>query len=151
MTKTAQPEFIIQRIYEKDVSFEAPNVPEIFKDQWEPEVSMDLNIQTQDLKDDTYEVVLKIIATAKLKDKIAFLVEVNQAGIFTVKGFPKDQLEIMLGSFCPSVLFPYAREAIASLVSKGSFPPLHLAPINFDALYQQQKQEQEQGKSEIIH
>lgn len=147
--KKSQPEFAIQRLYIKDVSFEAPSTPDIFKSDWKPEVHVDLNIINNKLEEDAHEVILKIIVTAKLKDKIAFLVEVNQAGIFTVKGFPEEQLKPMLGSFCPNILFPYAREAISSLVAKASFPPLHLAPVNFDALYQQQMEEKEKGK--VVH
>lgn len=147
--KTKQPEFMIQRIYVKDVSFEAPSTPEAFKLDWKPEVHLDLNITTNKLEENLHEVVLKVIVTAKLKNKIAFLVEVNQAGIFAVTGFTDEQLKPMLGSFCPAILFPYAREAVASLVGKGSFPPLHLAPVNFDALYQQQLQQEKEGK--IVH
>ncbi len=148
-TKAKQPEFAIQRIYAKDVSFEAPHVPEIFKTDWEPDINIDLNVKVVELETDVNEVTLKIIVTVKLKDKIAFLVEVNQAGIFTVQNFPKDQLKPMLESFCPNVLFPYARERIADLVSHASFPPLHLAPVNFEALYQQQMEEAKEGK--IVH
>ena len=137
--KQQQPEFIIQRLYVKDMSFETPNTPEIFKSEWKPEINIDLNMQNKELEDSMHEVVLKLIVTAKIKDKTAFLVEVNQAGIFFMKGFEKEPLDGMLGAFCPGILFPYAREVIANLVSRGGFPPLHLAPINFEALYQQQQ------------
>lgn len=138
----AQPEFSIQRLYVKDLSFEAPNTPEIFNTKWEPQVSMDLNINDSKLADDVYEVVVKVLVTTKLAEKTAFLVEVQYAGIFMIKGMPDDQMKPMLGSFCPSLIFPYAREVVSDLVSRGGFPPLYLSPINFDALYQQQQQEQ---------
>jgi preprotein translocase subunit SecB len=134
----SQPGFGIQRIYVKDLSFEAPSTPEIFKTEWTPQVDFNLHTSFSNITDDAYEVVLQITVTAKLKDKTAFLIEVKQAGIFTVKGFTKEQLDPMLGSFCPNILFPYARELISTTISRGSFPPLYLAPINFDALYQEQ-------------
>lgn len=131
-------EFSIQRLYVKDLSFEAPSTPEIFQTEWVPQVDFNLHTSFSKITDGVYEVVLQITVTAKLKDKTAFLIEVKQAGIFTLKGFTKEQLDPMLGSFCPNVLFPYARELISTTISRGSFPPLYLAPINFDALYQEQ-------------
>lgn len=133
-----QHEFGIQRIYVKDISYEAPGTPEIFQTEWTPQVDFNLNTESKKITDDIYEVVLKVTVTVKLKDKTAFLVEVKQAGIFIIKGFTKEQLDPMLGSFCPNVLFPYAREFISSTISRGNFPPLYLAPINFDVLYQEQ-------------
>lgn len=133
-----QHEFVIQRIYVKDISYEAPSTPEIFQTEWTPQVDFNLQTNSQKITDDVYEVVLQITVTTKLKDKTAFLVEVKQAGIFTLKGFTKEQLDPMLGSFCPNILFPYARELISATISRGSFPPLYLAPINFDVMYQEQ-------------
>ncbi len=149
--KSKQPEFAIQRLYIKDISFEAPNTPEVFKSAWKPEISVDLNIKTDKLEESVYEVVLKIIVTAKLSNKIAFLAEVNQAGIFTLKGFAEEQLKGMLESFCPNILFPYGREAVSDLVSRGGFPPLYLAPINFEALYQQRLEEEKRKKAKTFH
>lgn len=131
-------EFAIQRIYTKDLSFEAPSTPEIFQIEWAPQVDLNLHTDSKKISDDNYEIVLQITVTVKLKDKTAFLVEVKQAGIFTVKGFDKEQLGSMLGSFCPNILFPYARELVSATISRGSFPPLYLAPVNFDAMYQEQ-------------
>jgi preprotein translocase subunit SecB len=143
------PMFSIARIYVKDVSFEAPNAPEIFKQEWKPEVNVDLQTKTNRMEEAVYEVLLHITVTVKMADKVAFLVEVHQSGIFTIKGFPKEQLSHALGSMCPSILYPYAREAISDLVIKGGFPQLLLAPVNFDALYlqhlEQQKKSGEQG------
>ncbi|KTD16705.1 protein-export chaperone SecB [Legionella jordanis] len=140
-----EAQFMIQRVYVKDSSFEAPNTPSIFQQQWEPELSLDLNTQHNQLEQGVYEVVLTVTATVKNKQTTAFLVEVKQAGIFTIQGTSKEQLDHLLNSFCPNILFPYAREAITSHVIHGSFPQLVLAPINFDALYMQQLQEKQQA------
>jgi preprotein translocase subunit SecB len=145
MAEQKNPEFNIQRLYIKDISFESPNSPEMFQAEWKPEVNVDLNVETNKLAEDVHEVVLKITVTTKLDKKTAFLAEVNQAGIFTLKNFDNEQFQAMLGSFCPNILFPYAREAVSDLTNRGGFPPLYLAPINFDALYQQQL-EAEKGK-----
>lgn len=136
-TTEQQPEFGIQRLYVKDFSFEGPNSPKIFLDEWKPEVSMDLNIDSNAIDSATHDVTLTVTITVKVKEKTAFLVEVKQAGIFTVKNFNQDQTEPMLQIFCPNLLYPYAREAITSAVAKGGFPQLYLAPVNFEALYQE--------------
>jgi preprotein translocase subunit SecB len=137
-----QPQFAIQRIYIKDLSFEAPQAPLIFKSDWQPDISVDLNTLANDLEQGSYEVVLRITVTAKLQDKIAYVAEVQQAGIFTLTGFPDDQLKPMLGSYCPNILFPFAREVIADVINRGSFPQFNLAPINFDALYVEHMRQQ---------
>ena len=108
------PEFAIQRIYMKDSSFETPKAPEIFREQWEPQVSIDLQTSSKKIEDKIYEVVLGVTVTVKIKELVAFLVEVKQAGIFSIGEFPEDQLGQLLGSFCPNILFPYARESITS-------------------------------------
>lgn len=141
-----QQQFAIQRLYLKDVSFETPGSPEIFTQEWQPEVGLELSTQGNKIADDAYEVVLTITVTCKAGERTAYLVEVKQAGIFTVTGFDEATLSGMLGSYCPNILFPYAREVISSLVTKGSFPQVLLAPINFDALYAQHlAQQQEQA------
>lgn len=143
----AEQQFIIERIYVKDISFEAPNSPAVFTENWEPETNLNLNTQVNPLGEDHYEVELHVTVSVKNKEgKTAFLVEVIQAGAFLIKGYPQDQLGHLLASYCPSNLFPYAREVISNLVSKGSFPEMHLSPINFDALYAQRLQE-EQGQA----
>jgi preprotein translocase subunit SecB len=142
-------QFAIQKIYLKDVSFESPNSPQAFTDgNWQPQINVQLNSSNQSIADDTYEVVLDITVTAKHEDKTAFLVEVKQAGIFTISGFPQENMGGMVGAFCPETLFPFAREAISELVSKGGFPPLLLAPVNFNALYTQQVQQQATAQAE---
>ena len=130
-----QPEFHIQRVYIKDVSFEAPNTPAIFQKEWQPDVKLDMDTKTAVLAEDIYEVCLTLTVTCSLGDDVAFLCEVKQAGIFTAANLDAPQLAHCLGSYCPNILFPYARETIASLVSRGSFPQLNLAPVNFDALF----------------
>lgn len=142
------PTFNIQRIYVKDASFEAPHAPEIFKQEWKPEVNVDLQTKTNRLEESIFEVVLHLTVTVKMDTKVAFLVEVHQAGIFTLKGFPQEQLGHVLGSMCPNILYPYVRETISDLVIRGGFPQLLLAPVNFDALYLQHlEQQNQQGKT----
>lgn len=136
MTDTAQPQFALQRIYLKDASFEVPNAPRVFLQAWNPEISIDLATGMAQLEDGNhYEVTLSLTVTAKNDNQIAFLVEVQQAGIFQAIGFPDEELAPLLGAYCPNLLFPYAREAISDLVGKGSFPQLLLQPINFDAVF----------------
>lgn len=137
-------QFAIQKIYLKDVSFESPNTPQAFTDgEWQPQINVQINSSNQVIAQDTYEVVLDITVTAKHDENTAFLVEVKQAGIFTISGFPQENLGGMVGAFCPETLFPYAREAVSELISKGGFPQLLLAPVNFNALYTQQLQQQQ--------
>lgn len=136
-------DFIIEKIYTKDLSFEAPNAPAIFQEDWQPDLQLDLNMSSNAIAKDTYEVVLKVTVTVKSGEKNAFLVETDQAGIFTITGFPEEQMGPLLGSVCPNILFPYAREVISDVVTRGGFPQLVLAPINFDALYAQQMEERD--------
>lgn len=144
-------QFVIQRLYVKNSSFETTQTPSIFQKQWEPELNVELNTGHQELEPNIYEVTLTVTATVKNKQETAFLAEVQQAGIFTIQGPGEEQLQHILGSFCPSILFPYIRETISSLVTKGSFPPLVLSPINFDALYIQKMQaQQEQPQEEDV-
>ena len=147
--QTNQPQFEIQRIFVKDISFEAPNTPHTFVEEWKPEVALNLETKSDRVQDQLHEVILSITATVTTSKKTAFLIEVHQAGIFMITGFPSDQLHQMLGSFCPNILFPYAREVISDIVVRGGFPQLILAPVNFDALYSQHvgKQSEESGET----
>jgi preprotein translocase subunit SecB len=145
MTKTAQPEepkreFSLQRIYTKDISFETPNSPDIFKKTWKPESSVNLNTEVTKLGDDVFEILLTVTITTKIEDQTAYLAEVKQAGIFGIKGFPEQEVGPLMGSYCPNLLFPYVREVVTDLVTKGSFPQMVLQPVNFDALYAQHQQ-----------
>jgi preprotein translocase subunit SecB len=146
-SSAVEQQFIIERIYIKDASFESPNSPSIFTADWDPDTNLQLNTEVTPISETHYEVVLLITVTVKSQDKTAFLVEVAQAGVFQITGYDPEQLNHLLASYCPSNLFPYAREAIASLISKGSFPEMHLSPINFDALYAQRLQEEAEQKA----
>jgi preprotein translocase subunit SecB len=132
---SAAPQFAIQRIYTKDISFETPNSPDIFKKEWKPEVQLDLDTKSTKIDNDLYEVVLAVTVTAKIGEETAFLCEVQQAGIFTIGDMPEQNKAHMMGAFCPNTLFPYARETISNLVNRGTFPALNLAPVNFDAIF----------------
>jgi preprotein translocase subunit SecB len=125
----------VQKIYVKDASFEVPNAPMIFQDQGQPNVQLNLNQKVQTIGENAYEVVLTVTLTCKIGDKTAYLAEVQQAGIFGMVGFDQQNLHAMLGTFCPTTLFPYARQAIANLVLEGGFPPFLLQPVNFDQIY----------------
>ena len=133
-------QFLVQRIYTKDISFEAPNSPAIFQENWTPEIKVGLSNETRKPGDDNLEVTLKVSVEAKHEDKTVFLVEVQQAGLFLAQGFSKQEMEAVIGVAAPNVLFPYAREAISDLVTRGSFPQFVLQPVNFEALYAQQRQ-----------
>lgn len=132
-------QFSLQRIYVRDLSFEAPKAPEVFRQDWKPSVQLDLNTKQKALSGgDFYEVVLSLSVTVKTGEEVAFIAEVQQAGIFLIKGLEAEAMGHTLGAFCPSLLFPYAREALDNLVVRGSFPALMLAPVNFDVLYAQE-------------
>lgn len=143
----------IQRIYVKDVSFEAPNLPHIFHQEWKPKLGFDLSTETVQLGDDLYEVTLNITVETTMEDSgdLAFICEVKQAGVFTISGLEEVQMAHCLTSQCPNMLFPYARELVSSLVNRGTFPALNLSPVNFDALfieYMNRQQEAENTQAE---
>ena len=142
------PQFNIQRIFTKDISFESPNSPAIFTKEWKPEIKLDIDTSTNKLDESVFEVVLSVTVTASLGEETAFLCEVQQAGIFAIGEMPDQNKAHMLGSYCPNLLFPYARETISNLVNRGTFPPLNLAPVNFDAIfaaYMQKRVQEAQG------
>ena len=134
-----QPVFSIEKIYVKDLSLEIPNAPAIFLEQEQPEIDMQLASQATQLEDGFFEVSLSVTVTAKLPEKTVFLCEVTQGGIFQIRNIPAEDIEPILGVACPNILFPYAREAVSNLVGRAGFPPVILAPINFEALYMQQR------------
>lgn len=136
-----EKQFSIQKIYVKDLSFETPHSPEIFTKQWNPEVSFNLSSNVNPLQEGVSEVNLTVTLTVKIEDQVAYLTEVTQSGIFGISGFEGGELAHLLGSFCPNLLFPYARETVSDLVTRGGFPPMLLAPVNFDAIYAQHLQE----------
>ena len=137
----AQPGFAIEKLYVKDVSLEIPNAPQIFTDRTPPQVSVELGNSAQKLDEGIYEVAIKVTLTSKIADKVAFLVELTQAGIFGIRNVPDDNMEMILAITCPNILFPYAREAVSDLVTRAGFAPVLLNPINFEALYMQQKEQ----------
>jgi preprotein translocase subunit SecB len=134
-------EFALQRIYTKDISFETPNSPAIFQKEWKPESGVNMNTEVKKLAENIYEITLTVTVTTKIGDQTAYLAEVKQAGIFSINSFPEKEMGPLLGSYCPNLLFPYVREVVSDLVTKGSFPQLVLQPVNFDALYAQHQQE----------
>jgi preprotein translocase subunit SecB len=138
---TDDRQFAIRNVYVKDLSFEAPNTPEIFRQEWKPEVSLNFDIKRTGLDENTHEIVLTVTVTAKVGDQTAYLIEIQQAGIITALGFPQEELGPLFYVYCPSLLFPYARQAAADLVFKGGFPPLVLQHIGFDAIYAQKQAE----------
>ncbi|NOR79276.1 MAG: protein-export chaperone SecB [Methyloprofundus sp.] len=142
-----EKQFSIQKIYTKDISFESPAAPNVFTEKWEPAVDFNLGTNATPLQDSMFDVALTVTVTVKTGDTTAYLVEATQAGIFSLAGFPDEEMGPMLGSFCPNILFPYVREVISDLVAKGGFPQLLLAPVNFDALYAQHIQQAQQAPS----
>jgi preprotein translocase subunit SecB len=141
MSEEVQQAFVIQKIYTKDVSFESPNTPAIFASEFQPELGIDLNVESSGLEEGIYHVVVRVTATTKVGDNTAFLCEVEQAGIFTLTGFNDAELSYMLGVQCPNVLFPYARETVSDLVTRGGFPQLLLEPVNFEMMYHEHMQQ----------
>lgn len=151
MTEEQKPQFAIQAVYIKDLSFESPNSPKIFAVKTKPKINMDLQTRSRKVGEDTYEVILAVTVTVKAEEDTAFLIELQQAGIFAVAGLAEEQLKHTLGSYCPNILFPYARQAVANTVMQGGFEPLQLTPINFDALYQQHLQKEQQKANSETH
>lgn len=153
------PIFAIQRIYLKDISFETPMGPEAFTKAFKPNIQQDLNIQANQVEDGLFEVVLFLTITASIENRAVFLVEVKQAGLFGIANIEGPAITQLINTACPQILFPYAREAVDSILGRGSFPPLMLAPINFDAVFvqaisaaQQQAAEQAQAeKPEVVN
>ncbi|MCA1714694.1 MAG: protein-export chaperone SecB [Gammaproteobacteria bacterium] len=135
--ETTGPSFSIEKIYVKDISFEVPGAPAVFNESSQPQLQMNLNQRVQRLADNAYEVVLGITLTCTIAEKTAYLAEVQQAGVFGLAGFDDATLDGMLGTHCPNVLYPYARQTISDLIQAGGFPPFVLQPINFEALYAQ--------------
>lgn len=137
------PAFSVHNVYIKDISYEAPNTPHIFSEEWKPKLDFDLQMGRQVLAEDVHEVVLDVTITVKIgeEEKVAFIVEIQQAGVFSAEGFDENQLQQVLSVTAPGILFPYVREAVSNCVTKGGFPQLVLPPMNFEAMYQQQMQE----------
>lgn len=138
---TQQKQLLLQKIYLKDLSFESPKAPAVFTSAAAPQTQLNIRSGAQDIAPNTLEVTLTLTVEAKDKDATMFLIEVAQAGVFMIQGYTPEERAMLIGSFCPNTLYPFAREAIADIVTKGGFPQLLLQPINFDALYMQALQE----------
>ena len=146
--QSAPMQLNVQKIYVKDASFEVPNAPQVFQEQGQPQVQLNLSQKADALADGVHEVVLTLTVTCTLNDHTAYLAEVHQAGIFAIEGFDDNNLNAILGSYCPNMLFPFARQVISDLVQNGGFPPFLLQPINFDALYAEQMRRMAAGATE---
>ena len=142
-TNSANQQLMLQKIYVKDLSFESPKAPMVFTTNVQPQTQVSIRSGSADVAPDTQEVTLTLTIEAKDKDATLFLAEVSQSGIFFIQGYSAEEKAVLLGSFCPATLYPFAREAIADLVQRGGFPQLLLQPINFDALYTQAMQERQ--------
>ncbi len=142
--QTNQPVFNIEKLYVKDLSLEIPHAPGIFLERENPQIELQLQSQAGQIEEGVYEVVVTVTVTAKLaeKDKIMFLIEAKQAGIFQARNIPADEIETVLAVLCPNILYPYLREVVSDAAVRGGFAPVILNPVNFEAIYQQQKQQQ---------
>ena len=141
MSEQQQPIFVIEKIYVKDLSLEIPNAPNIFLERDTPEINLQLGTKHQGVGEGLYEVLLTVTVTAKIKDKIMFLVEAQQAGIFRIRNIPNEEIDPVLGIGCPNILFPYLREVVSDIATRAGFPPVILNPVNFEAIYQQKRAE----------
>jgi preprotein translocase subunit SecB len=145
-----QPVFNIQRLYMKDLSLEQPNSPAIFLEQEAPGIEIQLDVGSETLADGIYEATITITVTAKIRDKVAFLVECKQAGIFEARNIPEGQLEPLLGIACPNIIYPYLRANIADAITRGGFPPIHLTEINFEVFYHQRREAMAQAATQQV-
>ena len=142
MAEEQQPSFQIEKIYVKDASLEIPGAPQVFLEAQGPQLEIQVRNESAQFADGLYEVAVTVTVTAKAGDKVLFLAEAAQAGIFSVRGVPQADLEPLLAVACPTILYPYARETISDLVTRGGFPPVLLAPVSYEALYAQRMQQQ---------
>lgn len=151
INQSAQAVFSIEKIYVKDLSLEIPHAPQIFLEREQPEMQVQLHTEGGGIGEGMFEVTLTVTVTAKLGDKTMFLAEAGQAGIFQIRHVPQDDLEPIMGIACPNILFPYVRETISDVINRAGFPPVLLAPVNFEALYQarQQEQQAQQARGEV--
>lgn len=148
MSEQAAPHFAIEKVYLRDVSYESPMAPQVFTQPFNSTLDLQVKVEPEQVGDHHWHVVLHLTATVRLGDQVAFLAEVEQAGLFAIANFADEDMAGLLNAYCPTILFPYARETIAGLSMKGGFPPLELQPLNFDALHQQQLQ---QAAEQSVH
>jgi preprotein translocase subunit SecB len=150
MADNDSPVFQIQRVYMKEASLEQPNSPAILLEQEQPTVDIQLGVEAQQAADGLFEVCVAATVTTKIKDKTVFLVEVKQAGIFEIRNVPQEQMQAVMGIACPQIVYPYLRANVSDVITRAGFPPVHLAEINFQAMYEQQQQAQQPQASSII-
>ena len=150
-TKNTQPEFRMEKIYVKDLSLEIPNAPKVFLERENPKIDVHLHTQSETVEEDVHEVVVMTTVTAKVGEKVMFLIEAKQAGIFRMSNMAAEHLEQVLAVMCPNILFPYLREVVSDVAIRGGFAPVLLNPINFEMIYQQQKQQMNAATSETAH
>ena len=149
MADNDNPVFQIQRVYMKEASLEQPNSPAILLEQEQPTVDIQLGVEAQQAADGLFEVCVAATVTTKIKDKTVFLVEVKQAGIFEIRNVPQEQMQAVMGIACPQIVYPYLRANVSDVITRAGFPPVHLAEINFQAMYEQQQAQQPQASSII--
>jgi preprotein translocase subunit SecB len=150
MADTQEPIFQIQRVYLKEASLEQPNSPAILLEQEQPSVDIQLGVEANPVADGVYDVCLTPTVQTKIKDKTAFLVEAKQAGIFEIRNLPQEQMGPIVGIACPQIVYPYLRSNVADLIQRGGFPPVHLAEINFQAMYEQQQAQAAEDAPRIV-
>jgi preprotein translocase subunit SecB len=150
MADNNDPVFQIQRVYMKEASLEQPNSPAILLEQEQPTVDIQLGVEAQQAADGLYEVAVSATVTTKIKERTVFLVEVKQAGIFEIRNVPADQMQAVMGIACPQIVYPYLRGNVSDMITRAGFPPVHLAEINFQAMYEQQQAQQQQGQPSPI-
>ena len=150
MADNNDPVFQIQRVYMKEASLEQPNSPAILLEQEQPSVDIQLGVEAQQAAEGMFEVAVSATVTTKIKDKTVFLVEVKQAGIFEIRNVPQEQMQAIMGIACPQIVYPYLRGNVSDIITRAGFPPVHLAEINFQAMYEQQQQAQQAQGSGII-
>lgn len=141
----------VQKIYIKDLSFESPNSPDIFMESGKPDIDIQMHTSARSVENEIHEVVLTITVSAKTEEKTLFLVEIQQAGVFAIQNVEQEQLGPVLGIDCPTILFPYARQMISELTTQGGFPPLLMAPVNFDAVFRQHVDQQSEQGDNVTH
>jgi preprotein translocase subunit SecB len=141
-----QPSFQVEKIYAKDLSLEIPNAPQVFMEQGQPQLEVQIGTQTANFAEGFYEVTVSATVTARAGEKTLFLAEAVQAGIFAVRNVAAQELEPLLGIGCPTIVFPYLRETISDMITRAGFPPVLLAPVSFEALYMQRRQQEQQGE-----
>ena len=151
MADEQQPVFTIEKLYVKDLSVEVPNAPAVYLEREAPQMDVNMSSESHALNEEMYQSSITVTVTAKVGDKVMFLVECTQGGIFRIQGVPQDQMPMVLGIGCPNIVFPYLRETVSDVVTRAGFPPLILNPVNFEALFMQQQAQQQQAASEQTH